>query len=93
MLAAAGYPDKPEKGAAIEIPDDLPETAMVFHAGTLRDGDGVLRVNGGRVLAVTGTGPTFAAAQAASREAAARIQFAGRQYRDDIGWREAARTV
>lgn len=93
VLAAAGYPDKPEKGAAIEIPDDLPETAMVFHAGTLRDGDGVLRVNGGRVLAVTGTGPTFAAAQAASREAAARIQFAGRQYRDDIGWREAARTV
>lgn len=93
VLAAAGYPDKPEKGAAIEIPDDLPDTAMVFHAGTTRDSDGVLRVNGGRVLAVTGTGPTFAAAQAASRAAAEQIQFAGRQFRDDIGWREAARTT
>ncbi len=93
VLAAAGYPDKPEKGAAIEIPDDLPDTAMVFHAGTTRDADGVLRVNGGRVLAVTGTGPTFAAAQAASRAAAEQIQFAGRQFRDDIGWREAARTT
>ncbi len=93
VLAAAGYPDKPEKGAAIEIPADLPDTAMVFHAGTIRDSDGVLRVNGGRVLAVTGTGPTFAAAQAASRAAAEQIQFAGRQFRDDIGWREAARTT
>ncbi len=92
VLAAAGYPDQPEKGAAIEIPDDLPDDAIVFHAGTKRDDDGVLRVNGGRVLAVTGTGPTFSAAQAASRAAAERIRFPGRQYRDDIGWREAART-
>ncbi|MHB1328835.1 MAG: phosphoribosylamine--glycine ligase [Gemmatimonadales bacterium] len=93
VLAAAGYPDKPERGAAIEIPDDLPGNAIVFHAGTARDGEGVLRVNGGRVLTVTGTGPTFSDAQAASRGAAERIRFAGCQYRSDIGWREAARTT
>jgi phosphoribosylamine--glycine ligase len=91
VLAAAGYPDRPEKGAAIRIPDDLPQAAIVFHAGTSRGEEGVLRVAGGRVLAITGVAPTFEQAQAASRQAADRIQFPGKQFRRDIGWREAGR--
>ena len=71
MLAAAGYPDAPRKGAAITIPDDLPEGVTVFHAGTTRDQSGVLRANGGRVLTVTAVAPTFAEAQRRSREASA----------------------
>jgi phosphoribosylamine--glycine ligase len=91
VLAAAGYPDRPEKGAQIEIPSDLPSEVMVFHAGTERAANGLLRVSGGRVLAVTAVAAEFGDAQRASREAAARIRFAGKQFRNDIGWREAAR--
>ncbi len=91
VLAARGYPDAVEKGAAITIPDDLPEGVTVFHAGTRRDADGTLRVNGGRVLNVTAVASSFAEAQARSRDAAERIRFEGKQYRRDIGWREAAR--
>jgi phosphoribosylamine--glycine ligase len=64
---------------------------MVFHAGTTRDSDGTLRVNGGRVLTVTATGASFTEAQGHSREAAAAIEFDGKIFRRDIGWREAAR--
>ncbi len=91
VLAAKGYPDAPEKGAAITIPDDLPAGVTVFHAGTRRDGDGVLRVNGGRVLAVTAVAETFPEAQRLSRESADRIEFEGKVFRRDIGWREAER--
>ena len=91
VLAASGYPDAPEKGAAITIPADLPPGVTVFHAGTKRDPDGTLRVNGGRVLNVTAVAPTFEAAQFLSRDAADRIAFEGKQWRRDIGWREAGR--
>jgi phosphoribosylamine--glycine ligase len=91
VLAARGYPDRPEKGAVITIPADLPDDVMVFHAGTRMDADGTLRTAGGRVLAVTAVRPTFTEAQAASRAAAEQIQFDGKQFRRDIGWREAAR--
>ena len=73
------------------IPDELPENVLVFHAGTARTADGLLRVAGGRVLAVTGLAAEFGEAQRASRDAAAQIQFSGKQFRSDIGWREAAR--
>jgi phosphoribosylamine--glycine ligase len=91
VLAARGYPDQPEKGAAISIPPTLPEGVTVFHAGTARDSDGTLRTAGGRVLTVTAVAPSFALAQAESREASAAIQFDGKVYRRDIGWREAVR--
>lgn len=92
VLAAAGYPDAPQHGAEILIPDGLEDDhTLVFHAGTTTDGQGKLRVSGGRVLAVTAVAPTVAAAADRSRAAAARIRFEGIQYRRDIGWREIAR--
>jgi phosphoribosylamine---glycine ligase len=91
VLAAAGYPDAPQKGAAIAVPSRLPEGVTVFHAGTTRDQAGVLRANGGRVLTITAVAPSFAEAQRRSREAAAAIEFEGKVWRRDIGWREAAR--
>jgi phosphoribosylamine---glycine ligase len=91
VLASRGYPDQPEKGAAIMIPDALPAGVTVFHAGTMRTSDGVLRVSGGRVLNVTAVATTFAEAQRLSREAAETIEFEGKVFRRDIGWREAAR--
>jgi len=91
VLAAAGYPDAPAKGAAITIPADLPPGVTVYHAGTRLDDDGTLRVDGGRVLNVTGVADRFADAQRLSRDSAARIEFDGRQFRADIGWRERDR--
>ena len=91
MLAAPGYPEKPELGAPIIIPRDLEPGTLVFHAGTSRDPDGTLRVRGGRVLTVTALGDSLA--EAAKRGAAAceLIAFEGKHYRRDIGWREIQR--
>jgi phosphoribosylamine---glycine ligase len=91
VLAARGYPDAPEKGATISFPGELPDAVTVFHAGTVRGSDGVLRASGGRVLTVTATGASFTEAQRQSREAAEAIVFEGKIFRRDIGWREAAR--
>ncbi len=93
VLAARGYPDRPETGAEIRLPAHIPDGVTVFQAGTAADADGTLRVAGGRVLAVTGTADTFAEAQRMSRDAAGQIEFDGRQFRRDIGWRESARVT
>lgn len=91
VLAAPGYPEKPESGGAIRLPRDLGPNVLVFHAGTQRDASGALRVHGGRVLNVTGLGPTVAAAAHTSIAACAMIDFPGKQYRRDIAWREIRR--
>ncbi len=91
VLASRGYPDAPERGAAIVIPERQPDGVTIFHAGTTRGVDGVLRADGGRVLTVTASAPTFAEAQRLSRDAAESVRFEGKIFRRDIGWREAAR--
>jgi phosphoribosylamine--glycine ligase len=91
VLAARGYPDRPEKGAEVGIPKQLPDNVLVFQAGTARDTEGTLRVAGGRVLSVTGVGHSFAAARKNSRSGAEAIVFESRLYRSDIGWREEQR--
>jgi phosphoribosylamine---glycine ligase len=90
VLAASGYPEKPRTGDRIDIPS-LPDDVVVFHAGTKRDAAGYLVTAGGRVLAVTGLGDSVEQARDKSQELAAAIQFEGKQYRTDIGWRELAR--
>jgi phosphoribosylamine--glycine ligase len=93
VLAARGYPDDPEKGAAIRLPDaaDLGDDVIVFHAGTYRDNEGRLRTSGGRVFSVTGLGTTVALAAQASRGAAERISYEGKTWRRDVAWREIQR--
>ena len=93
VLAARGYPDTPEKGAAIMLPppEAFGDNVIVFHAGTFRDPDGRLRTSGGRVFSVTGLGATVPLAARASREAAERIAFEGKTWRRDIAWREIQR--
>jgi len=93
VLAARGYPDNPEKGAAIRLPNpaELGDDVIVFHAGTYRDNEGKLRTSGGRVLSVTGLGQTVALAAHASRTAAEGIAFEGKTWRRDVAWREIQR--
>jgi phosphoribosylamine--glycine ligase len=93
VLAAAGYPDKPRQGDTITIPDDLGDDVLVFHAGTAQRDTGELVTAGGRVLAVTARADAFGEAQRLSRAAAARITFQGKQFRQDIGWRELERAA
>ena len=91
VLAARGYPEKPELGAAIIVPRDLEAGTLVFHAGTYRDPDGALRVQGGRVLTVSGLGETVADAAQRGADACELIAFEGKTYRRDIAWRELGR--
>jgi phosphoribosylamine--glycine ligase len=89
VMAAHGYPLNPRKGDVIHgltRPGDAPEDAMVFHAGTRKDGDATL-TSGGRVLCVTALGSTVKAAQQRAYEVAQGLGFDGAQYRKDIGWR------
>lgn len=93
VVAADGYPGHYEKGRRIDIPVDLESDpdVILFHAGTRIGTDG-LETSGGRVIAATGLGATLSQAAAKSREAAAAIEFEGKQFRNDIGWKEFARS-
>ena len=90
VVAAARYPGTPQLGDAIVLPPHE-ANVWVFHAGTARDTQGRLVTAGGRVVAVTATGSSVADAQQRSTAHASRVQFAGRQFRRDIGWRDLAR--
>ncbi|HEX3139498.1 MAG TPA: phosphoribosylamine--glycine ligase [Rhizobacter sp.] len=90
VMAAAGYPLNPRKGDAITgLPADSAD-AMVFHAGTAKQGDEVLTF-GGRVLCVTALGDSVKIAQTRAYEALQGIQYDGAQFRRDIGYRAIKR--
>jgi len=91
VLAAKGYPGTPERGGALAGIDVAALSALVFQAGTRRDGENLV-ADGGRVLAVTGSGHTIADARDAAYHAIALIDLPGGFYRSDIGWRELARS-
>ena len=91
VMAANGYPGTPEKGGRIAGLDAAERAgAKIFHAGTA-DRNGSLVANGGRVLNVTATGDSVAAAQAAAYAAVDAIDFPSGFCRRDIGWREVDR--
>ena len=86
VLASQGYPKAYEKGKVITGIDaaEALQGVTVFHAGTKVVDDQVL-TSGGRVLNVTALGDTFAGARERAYEAAALIDFEGKQFRTDIG--------
>jgi phosphoribosylamine--glycine ligase len=85
VLAAAGYPEAPRRGDAVRGVEAADEPgALIFHAGTLRE-NGQLVAAGGRVLGVTGVGPTLRAARARAYAVVEVISFDGMQFRTDIG--------
>lgn len=87
VLASAGYPERARTGDVITLPPPS-DDVLVFHAGTRRDAQGALVTSGGRVLAVTGLGASVAQARERSVACCERIDFAGKQFRPDIAWRE-----
>jgi phosphoribosylamine---glycine ligase len=93
VLAAANYPETPQKGDVIHgLPkgNSFGEDCHVFHAGTA-DRDGQVVTSGGRVLCVTALGESVKLAQKAAYEAATQISWAGMQFRKDIGYRAISR--
>ena len=90
VMAAAGYPQDPRKGDAIQGLPAEREDALVFHAGTTLK-DGQLLTSGGRVLCVTALGDSVRMAQQAAYQLMQGIAFDGMQYRHDIGHRAVAK--
>jgi phosphoribosylamine--glycine ligase len=94
VLASAGYPESSSKGDVI---GGLEEAAAmdgveITHAGTARH-DGEIVTAGGRVLNVTGLGPTAAEARRRAYDAAELIGFDGKQMRTDIAARAVDREM
>jgi phosphoribosylamine--glycine ligase len=88
VIAAAGYPGTPKSGDVITGLSEASavEDVSVFHAGTKRQGEEVVTA-GGRVLGVTGRGPTIREASERAYRAVECIRFPGMQFRRDIGAR------
>src|SRR5579862_5528812 len=86
VIASKGYPGDPQTGVAIEGLEDAARVsgAVVFHAGTKRQGATYLTA-GGRVLVVSAAGPNLTGARATAYEAVGRIRIAGAFHRTDIG--------
>jgi phosphoribosylamine--glycine ligase len=84
VLAAETYPAAGSKGVPITNLDALDADALVFQAGTRRDGDQLV-TNGGRILTLVGLGPDRKAARATAYANIARITAPGTRYRTDIG--------
>ncbi len=84
MLVASGYPGTYMKGKVISGLDNIRES-YIFQAGTTLE-DGLVKTNGGRVLAVTSLKDTmFDAVQQAVADAG-RVYYDGRYFRTDIGF-------
>ncbi|MCB1442091.1 MAG: phosphoribosylamine--glycine ligase [Methyloceanibacter sp.] len=92
VMAAEGYPGAYEKGTEIKGLDaaSVEDDAVVFHAGTVRDGNRIL-ATGGRVLGVTARGADIAQAQARAYAVVDTIDWPGGFCRRDIGWRAVNR--
>ncbi len=90
VLASAGYPESSSKGDVISGLAEAAELAEITHAGTA-EREGEIVTAGGRVLNVTGLGPTPIAARDRAYDAASRISFDGMQIRSDIAARAVER--
>lgn len=89
VLASGGYPGPYENGkriTGIADAEALPGVT-VFHAGTTKNSQGKTVTAGGRVLTVCALGDSLQEAQEKANAACERIDFEGKQYRKDIGFR------
>ena len=82
VLASDGYPGKFVKGHEIKIDEKVKD--KVFLAG-VKEEDGILKTNGGRVLSVIGVGKSVEEAREDAYENIKYVTFKGAYCRKDIG--------
>ena len=82
VLVSEGYPKEYKKNMKIEM--DINDNDLVFHAGTIIDGD-CLYARGGRVLNVVGFGENLKEAISNAYDIVGRIKFDNKYFRTDIG--------
>ena len=90
VVASKGYPGSYPKGTEIRALPEDDDRAIIFHAGTRRDGERLL-ADGGRVLGVTASAPTVGAAAVKAYAAVAEIDWPEGFWRTDIGHHAIAR--
>ena len=92
VLASPGYPGAYPKGLPIDGLNEADQLGVtVFHAGTTFDDEGILVTSGGRVLGVMATGADLPEALSRAYIGVDAIQFEGKQFRRDIGWRSLSK--
>ena len=84
VVASGGYPDAYETGFPVAGLDETHDEVTVFHAGTKLDDNEETVTDGGRVLTISGNGPTHKDARRRAYSAAAKTTFAGSFFRSDI---------
>jgi phosphoribosylamine--glycine ligase len=85
VIAAQGYPDQPRLGDPITLPDTLPPSTAIFHAGTTLDPHhSTLRTAGGRILNATAWAPTLKEARDKAYALARSIHIPQAHFRNDI---------
>ena len=84
VMAAPGYPNDPQKGLPLSLPQVPPEQVLYFQAGTRRSPQG-LRTSGGRVLGVVGLGKNLRQAVERAYAGVNAVHFEHAVYRRDIG--------
>jgi phosphoribosylamine--glycine ligase len=90
VMAAKGYPAKPETGQVIKGLETVANGVKVFHAGTRKEGANYY-TSSGRVLGVTASGADLATAVRDCYAEVSKIQFDGAHYRTDIAGRDLKR--
>jgi len=86
VIASEGYPARPETGKLISGLDEAAKVrgAVVFHAGTRRDGNKYY-TSGGRVLGVGAFGQDLSTTCEVCYDAVSSIWFDGAHHRSDVG--------
>jgi phosphoribosylamine--glycine ligase len=93
VMAAKGYPEKPQTGTLIRNLDAAAKVdgVTIFHAGTKQNAQGEIEASGGRVLGIAATAKTFGEAQTRAYRVVDAIDWPGGFCRRDIGWRAVGR--
>lgn len=91
VLAMKGYPYVYSKGVPISgLEAPLLADQKIFHAGTELQAQQIV-TSGGRVLCATGMGDSIEKAQQSAYSVVDKIQWDGKYYRKDIGYRAILR--
>ena len=87
-MSSIGYPESYETGKEISGIDTLSnkDDIKVFHSGTRIENNNILS-NGGRVLCVTALGDDLSQSSKNAYSAVGKINWDGKYYRKDIGFR------